>query len=125
MLPGRLRLEIAELVNQRYRCRALKLKLLEINGVLQAEANHRTGRLLVVFDEALLGACELLLRIERILAEKVEDTHNEYQLRGEAGSKILAGSLVHAVLDMAGQMLIPKPFNRLLPLAANVMRKNA
>jgi copper chaperone CopZ len=123
-LPGRLRLEIKELINKRCHCRVLELKISEIKGVMEAEANHRTGRLLVVFDEAAIDSHELVLKIREILDE-MDDCQNTADisviLEKENG---ISSVFVHAVIDIAGHMLMPKPLGILVPIAINAMRKN-
>lgn len=122
-LPGRLRLEIKELINKRCHCRVLELKILEISGVTEAEANHRTGRLLVVFDEEVIDSRELVLKTREILDWMGECDDNAPELSINRNTKQYSG-FVHAVIDIAGHMLMPKPLGFLIPLAVNAMRKN-
>ncbi len=127
-LPGRLRLEINELINKKCHCRVLELKILEIKGVMQTEANYRTGRLLVVFDEGVIDSRELVLKIREILDEMVECNDKEYKMRDAARNnpvrERVSNGVVHAVIDIAGHIFMPKPLNILLPIAVNAMRKN-
>jgi hypothetical protein len=124
-LPGRLRLEIKELFDKKHHCGVLALKILEIKGVREAETNHRTGRLLVVFDEAVIDSRELVLKIREILDE-MDDCQNIVDISGiREKEKCISSVFVHAVIDIAGHMLLPKPFNILLPIAVNAMRKKS
>lgn len=125
-LPGRLRLEIKELINKRCHCRLLELKILEIKGVMQAEANHRTGRLLVTFDETVIDSRALVLAIRDILDEMVECREKDYETlhkKNTSDSKsITLKAISHAAIDIAGHMLMPKPFNILFPIAVKALR---
>jgi hypothetical protein len=123
-LPGRLRFEIKELINKRCRCRVLELKILEINGVMETEASHRTGRLLVVFDEGAIDSRALVSKIREILDEMVECDDKEYKMQDAARNNSMVNGFVHAAIDIAGHIFMPKPLNILLPLAVNAMRKN-
>lgn len=127
-LPGRLRFKIKEILNKKRQCSILELKILEINGVLKAEANHRTGRLLVVFDEAVIDSHELAARTREILDEMVDglDAGGYETQKSERKGDISSATaiIMHAVIDIAGHMLMPKPFNILFPIAVNAMRKN-
>jgi hypothetical protein len=129
-LPGRLRFKIKEILNKKRQCSILELKILEIKGVLKAEANHRTGRLLVVFDEAVIDSRELAARTREILDEMVDGLDTGYETqktarKGDISSATAATAIImHAVIDIAGHMLMPKPLNILFPIAVNAMRKN-
>jgi copper chaperone CopZ len=123
-LPGRLRLEIKELINKRCHCRVTELKILEIKGVMEAEANHRTGRLLAVFDEAVVDSHELVSKIREILDEMVECHDSGYETQNVKRNNSIANGFVHAVIDIAGHALMPKPLGILVPIAINAMRKN-
>jgi len=123
-LPGRLRLEIGELINKRCHCQVLELKILEIKGVMQTEANYRTGRLLVVFDEGVIDSRELVSKIREILDEMVECNDNGYKAQDAERNNSIVNGFAHAVIDIAGHIFMPKPLNILLPIAVNAMRRN-
>lgn len=127
-LPGRLRLEVKELINKRCHCRVLELKILKIKGVMQAEANHRTGRLLITFDETVVDSRALVLAIREIIYEMVECRQKDYETLHEKNTSdtkpITFKAISHAAIDIVGHMLMPKPFNILFPIAVNAMRKN-
>jgi hypothetical protein len=123
-LPGRLRFEVKELINKRHRCRVLELKILEIKGVMEAEANHRTGRLLVVFDEGAVESSALVSKIREILDETVDCNDRGYKMHHVEKNNSMVDGFVHAAIDIAGHMFMPKPLNILLPIAVNAMRKN-
>lgn len=122
-LPGRLRLEINELINKKCHCRVLELKILEIKGVMEAEANHRTGRLLVVFDEGVIDSRALVLKIREILDEMVECNDEKYEIRDAASNNSMVNGFVHAAIDIAGHIFMPKPLNILVPIAVNAIRR--
>lgn len=123
-LPGRLRLEIKELISKKNRCRMLELKKLEIKGVMQAEANHRTGRLLVVFDEGIIDSRELVLKIREILDE-MDDCRNDVDKHGiHKKENIFTDAFMSAAINIVGHIFMPRPFNILLPIAVNAMRRN-
>lgn len=123
-LPGRLRLEVKELINKRHRCRVLELKIMEIKEVIDAEANHRTGRLLVVFDEGMIDSRALVSKIREILDETVECNDRGYEMQRVERNNSMVNGFVHAAIDIAGHFLMPKPLGFLVPLAVNAMRKN-
>lgn len=127
-LPGRLRLEIKELISKRCHCSVLELKILKIKGMLKVEANHRTGRLLVIFDETVIDSHALVLAIRGILDEIVECREDDFKSLYEkniSNSQLFTLKAIgHAAIDIAGHMLMPKPFNILFPIAVNVMRKS-
>jgi copper chaperone CopZ len=97
---------------------------LEIKGVMEAEANHRTGRLLAVFDEAVIDSHELVSKIREILDEMVECHDSGYETQETERKDGIQSGIMHAVIDIAGHMLMPKPFNIMLPIAVNAIRKN-
>jgi len=123
-LPGRLRLEIKELINKKHFCYVLKTKIMEIDGVIETEANHRTGRLLVVFDEAVIDSCALVSKISEILDEMVECHDSGYEMQNIKRNNSIANGFVHAVIDIACHAFMPKPLGILVPIAINAMRKN-
>jgi hypothetical protein len=123
-LPGRLRFEIKELFNKKRHCGVLELKILEIKGVMETEANHRTGRLLVVFKEEVIDSHELASRIREILDEMVDGRDTGYETQKAKRKDSISSGIMRAVIAIAVRMLIPKPFNVLLPIAVNAMRKN-
>jgi len=123
-LPGRLRLEIKKLIHKRCHCRVLELKTLEIKGVMEAEANYRTGRLLVVFNEAVIDSSDLVSKIREVLDDMADCDEIGYAMHGAEKNNSIANGFVHAAIDIAGHIFMPKPLGILVPIAINAMRKN-
>jgi len=129
-LPGRLRVEIREIIGRKNFCRVLELRIMELTGVIEAEANSRTGRLLVIFDKNIIDSRELLVKIRDIIddmnsgKEHDEAVHGKRTRTTDTGHQTLSAAFVHAAIDIAGHLLMPKPLGFLIPLAVNAMRKS-
>jgi len=132
-LPGRIRVEIREIIGRKNFCRVLELRIMELTGVMEAEANNRTGRLLVRFDEGIIDSRELLIKIRGII-DGMNNKHDETVYSKRTGTtdtdsngalqRNTTSAFVHAAIDAAGHILLPKPFGFLIPLAINAVRKN-
>jgi len=124
-IPGRLRLEIRDLVNKPFLCRLINNKIKETNGVIKIEVNHRTGRVLIEFDELIVSS-EELLEMVRAIVEKSNGFTNLSLLpiHISPNGKGINNTLIHAFIDIAADLIMPKPLGVLLPIAINAMRKN-
>ncbi len=93
----------------------------------EASASHRTGRLLVTFDETSLSRRQLTAAVEEVLAcdgslqcsgdlpcPKAEQAL-ERGVSGHVGRHILVDLVTHAIL--------PKPLDLLLPPAMAALRR--
>lgn len=121
-LPGRLRLQIQRVINNKYYHRMLISRTDQIEGVTQVDVSYRTGRMLVIFDVLAIDSQTLILKITEILDELehcrsvtgISEIHNNNGRNNEA--------LVRAVIDIVGHIFMPKPLNILLPIALKALR---
>lgn len=125
-IPGRVRLENDELINQPRRCQFVAQRLNALVGVTDVEINQRTGRVLIRFDESLID-CELLLSkvTEFANAAEVAEKSEEADLT-VAGSPVTNKKqmLSHLAVDLASHVLLPGPLGVLFPFAMNAFRKS-
>jgi copper chaperone CopZ len=124
-IPGRLRLESRDLVNKLFLCRLINNKIKETNGVISIEVNHRTGRVLIEFDELIVSSKELFEMVRAIVEKSngVADL-SLLPIHISPNGKGINNTLIHAVIDIAVHVVMPKPLGVLLPIAINAMRKN-
>ncbi len=118
VLPGRIRYESMFLIGRKSICKRLEKRLSEIEGVKSASVNHRTGRLLVIYDARIVSDTTLADWVEKELAGKglrVQPDPCQGEKNGTAFfSPQLAGDLV---LDLVAHAFLPKPLQLLLPVA--------
>lgn len=124
-IPGRVRMESRELVNQPHRCAECARRINAVPGVTGTDVNWRTGRVLVRFEEGKLDGETLVANIREIIrnagnAEKREPV--DLTSRGAAGKK--NNQLVpHLLMDVAAHALLPGPLGILLPFAMGALRR--
>lgn len=127
VLPGRLRFETNSLIGSRDACLLLEDVILSVWGVSEASASHRTGRVLVRFDENLVTRGEIeghLGRGLQAVAMQKERGAEFSQVRRSAPSRGASSSGVgHFVMEMAFHAFLPAPLDLLLPTAATVFRR--
>ncbi|HWI41489.1 MAG TPA: hypothetical protein VNX25_08380 [Verrucomicrobiae bacterium] len=116
---GRIRLECGELAGHPGRCRLLERGLSATQGIREASANHRTGRLLLLFDESVhtreqaMAVAREALRVVKDAPEGVvAAAGNETPSRRD---QLISGDLFW---DVALHLLVPAPLDFLLPAAA-------
>jgi hypothetical protein len=122
VLPGRIRLEAPVLIGRLHLCREFERRISATNGILEVVANQRTGRILVRFDERSLDRFKLTEQLEETLTVcKAQPEqmllYNQEPSRGNGGSessKLLSGPVL---LDFFAHMLLPKPFDFIIPTA--------
>ncbi|WP_026840041.1 HMA2 domain-containing protein [Citrifermentans bremense] len=123
VLPGRLRFEANCLTGRGKVCELLEESMRSLPGVSEVSASHRTGRVLVRFDEAAVSRTE----IEGHLTSSLQTVslHKENgdlaQLR-RISSDRNESSVGHFVMEMALHAFLPAPLDFLLP-AATAFRK--
>lgn len=125
-IPGRVRLENDELINQPRRCAVVTQRLNALAGVNGTEINQRTGRVLVRFDEAHID-CDLLLAkvAEFVSAAEAVEKCEEAGLTGEKSSVTNKKQMLsHLAVDLASHVLLPGPLGVLFPFAMNAFRKS-
>ncbi len=116
-LPGRVRFECRFLVGKAFRCQQLESHLAGWPEVIEATANHRTGRLLIRFDEDVIRREELTLKLTEFLASdecrlassevSVPKVSESQQAKSSATRHLVRDLLVHAVLPTPLDMLVP------------------
>lgn len=121
VLPGRVRFESPDIIGKFKASEYLEREIWKLGGVLEASANHRTGRILIRFNENLADSITITKGVKEIIKNMSEE-----QLK--AGLQDLqktaeTGLLKHALIDAVAHALLPKPFNILLPLAINIIKR--
>ncbi len=127
ILPGRVRFETRSVIGYLDRAISIKEQIQAVKGVSEVSVSHRTGRILVVFDDNAFTRKEIEQRIEAAVQTAVGNfskTTIAYsaQRKTASESNFQAGQFV---LDMALHALIPAPLDFFLPVAANVFRKKS
>src|SRR5689334_54065 len=105
VLPGRIRFESNSLIGSKEGCLLLEEAVSSVQGVTEASASHRTGRVLVVFNEKLVSHGEIEGHLGRALqaVARQKETGAELPLsRPSAASRGASSSGVgHFVMEMA------------------------
>lgn len=126
-IPGRLRMESRELIINHHRWSEISRRIKLIRGVSSADVNCRTGRLLLMFDEAVINNDLLLKQVADIIRTPLECENIEpagFTGRGGAVTN-KKGLFSRIAMDIAGHALLPGPMGVLLPFAVAALRKNA
>lgn len=125
ILPGRVRFEDKRLSGNQDKSRHVETTLAVIPGVNLVSASHRTGRILVEFCSVQIAHDDLITHIREALAG--EFPVSEVAARSVATTAMpgkepsfLSGSLF---ADMALHMLLPAPFDLLLPAVESKFRR--
>ncbi|MCR4321822.1 MAG: hypothetical protein NUV74_15975 [Candidatus Brocadiaceae bacterium] len=124
ILPGRIRFESRYLVGKPHICRYLQERILSyLKGLTEVTVNHRTGRILVGFDENQIDKQTLTRHINHIIKEGEEKATGGWLLSAEKkNSKIfLPSATKHALMDVVAHAILPKPLNVLVPIAVKAM----
>ncbi len=123
ILPGRIRLESQELVGKPHVCRYLQKHIMHyLHGLTEMTVNHKTGRILVRFDECQIDRQDLTQRIKQIMHEAVENASEDGQLSAveKNSTPLVTRHALHAITDMVAHAIFPKPLNTLIPMAIKV-----
>lgn len=125
ILPGRVRFETKCIIGYVDRAISIEEHIQKIKGVSEVSANHRTGRILVLFDDGVIPRSEIEKHIVSAVNTSVVNTNkmtavHSTQRKPVNASTFQAGQFV---MDMALHALIPAPLDFFLPVAANVFRK--
>jgi len=130
VLPGRVRLQPKGLAGCRDGSQFLEERIRSVNGVKEVSASHRTGTVLVRFDEVLLSRGKLESEVKMALQEMAKPDRNPAGfVIGNSTSRAAtsrAASSHHAgqlMIEMALHLFLPTPLDLLLPAAATVFRK--
>lgn len=126
ILPGRVRFEDARLFGNKIRSRHLEAKIAALPGVHLVSATHRTGRILVEFNEFQLTHNDLVARLGETLSCEIPftDAGNkgaEEPTKPGKNSSLLSSS---TLADVALHLLLPAPFDLLLPAFGSTFRRD-
>ena len=127
VLPGRLRFQTNSLIGSKERCLLLEDGIFSVPGVSEASASHRTGTILVKYDESVVTRSEIEGHLGRALQDVVmhkEGGAGVPRVRRSAPSQAAPSSGVgHFVMEMALHAFLPAPLDLFLPTAATVFRR--
>jgi len=76
VLPGRIRFESPDIIGKFKASEYLAKEIEKLDGVLEASVNHRTGRILVKFNESLADRITVTKNIKEILKNIPEEVNN-------------------------------------------------
>ena len=122
VLPGRVRFESQLIIGKVMDCRYLNEGISSISGVLDSSVNHRTGRILVRFNENLVDKETLIQRIKEIM-ESTPHKIDALELMPYHKERHSKHVLFQGLIGVVARAILPKPLNMLLPMAINVMRR--
>lgn len=117
VLPGRVRIDVPALVGQRDRARAMERWIRDGRGIFEVSANHRTGRILVRFDELTTSRMLVSRRIEEGLAGQGIEKQGAGSGPRRGRKKLSSRFARHALFDVVAHAVLPAPLNLLLPAA--------
>ncbi|MBT9171557.1 MAG: hypothetical protein DDT18_01940 [Actinobacteria bacterium] len=127
VLPGRIRFESPDIIGKFKASEYLEREILEFDGVLEASVNHRTGRILVKFNENLADRITMTKGIKEIIKnmpdEQLKIPPHPPLAKGGRGDLAGAGLFKHALIDAVAHALLPKPLNIILPLAISSIKR--
>ncbi len=123
ILPGRVRFESQYLVGKPHICRYLQERIMDyLKGLTEVTVNHKTGRILVRFDEHQIDRHTITQHINHIMKEGEEKAADGWWFSvGEKDS--IPPVTKHALQALAGMVvnaILPKPLNALIPIAMKV-----
>ena len=122
ILPGRIRFESKYLVGKLHICRYLEERIMSyLKGLAEITVNHKTGRILVKFDENQIDRQTLTQHINHIMKEGEEKATGGWFSAKEKNSKPpITRHALHALTDVVAHAILPKPLNALIPIAIKV-----
>lgn len=124
ILPGRIRFESPDIVGQFKASEYLVNEIKKLDGMLEASVNHRTGRILVRFNENLADRITITKSIKEIIKNMPDEQFKIFPLVKKGRRNLTRTRLLkHALIDVITHALLPKPFGILLPLAINTLKK--
>lgn len=126
VLPGRVRFEASCLLGCREGCLHLEESMLSVKGVSEASASHRTGTVLVRYDEGLVSRCDIEEEVVRALQAAATPGEREagaQPVRRKAPSRGSSSHTGSFVMEVALHALLPAPLDLLLPAAATAFRR--
>ena len=123
ILPGRIRFESKYLVGKLHICRYLEERIMSyLKGLAEITVNHKTGRILVKFDESQIDRQTLTQHINHIMKEGEEKATGDWWFSAvKKNSKPpITKHALHALMDVVAHAILPKPLNALIPIAIKV-----
>ena len=125
-IPGRVRIESRELINQPRRCALVAQGIKALAGVSGVEISQRTGRVLVRFDEEQIDRDLLLARLDALInnADASENWEATHLTAGGTPVTNKKQILSHLAVDLASHVLLPGPLGVLFPFAMNAFRRS-
>ena len=123
ILPGRIRFESRYLVGKPHICWYLQERIIcYLKGLTEVTVNHRTGRILVGFDENQIDRQSLTQHINQIIKEGEERTTGDWWFSAEKKNSKppVTKHALHALTDVIAHAILPKPLNALIPIAIKV-----
>jgi hypothetical protein len=119
-IPGRLRLKSPQLIGKPQLCRQLAAAARRLSNVLEAEASHRTGTLLLRHT----GAAEPLIEeVRRLLADCQNGAHPIVEPLPSAPAPDPLRQAAVELAWMGARSLLPKPLGILLPVAQKLLSR--
>ncbi|PCI27294.1 MAG: hypothetical protein COB67_08830 [SAR324 cluster bacterium] len=117
-LPGRVRYEEKSLIGDLAKCSFIARKLEQEVGILEAEVNYRTGRLLLRYDEVYWSQEELKSKFIELIHQRIDfhvplNTLIYQEQQKHSPSKKGYGGLI---VTVASQLMLPVPLNRIVPM---------
>ena len=97
--------------------------LLSVKGVMEASANHRTGRVLVRFDEKAINRAELDSCLRKALEAAEESTERQAGLPPQTTGGAGLFPTGRILMEMAVHALLPAPLDLILPAAMSMLRR--
>ena len=124
ILPGRIRFENRYLIGKPHICRYLQERIISyLKGLTEVTVNHRTGSVLVGFDENQIDRQTLTQHINQIIKKGEEKATDGWLLSVEKKNPkiFLTSATKHALMDVVAHVILPKPLNVLVPIAVKTM----
>ncbi|SNB45501.1 HMA2 domain-containing protein [Geobacter sp. DSM 9736] len=127
VLPGRVRFETKCLIGCRMKCLHLEEVMGSKQGVIAVSASHRTGSVLVKYDESLVSRSNIEVYVGEALVTVSAEGNTEMvhlpALRKPSFGRDSTINAGHIVMEFALHTLLPAPLDFLLPAAASVLRR--
>ncbi len=129
ILPGRIRFESRSLIGKHEQCLQLEQLLRSWSEVQDVLANHRTGRVLVRFDEEAISREDLTKEISELLAtgkcfRQAPEPATSALSQDQPARPVRSGHLTrHLLRDMVAHAILPAPLDLLVPTALAALRR--
>lgn len=128
-VPGRLRLHSEDLLGRQALCRHVENQLARHGAVREASASHRTGRLLVVYHPHEAESHVLVSVAKQAVRERKHDLSGAPapgpRARQAWSEEPVIGDFVRQAALVGLRSMLPTPWNALLPMAAQLIRRPA